>query len=69
MTQIDLGFSYEIIRKVLNFVSHKSSSEHDVVKSFNDLTLILSDAQLSHPEVKKLIRNEDGKKFELPRVW
>ncbi|CRL06668.1 CLUMA_CG019487, isoform A [Clunio marinus] len=67
VTQIDLHESYEIFRRNLNFVEHKEakSDEYDLMESFTMISIKFMELQLSHPEVKNLIRNSKNEGFDL----
>lgn len=67
VTQIDLHDSYEVFRKGLNFVEYKEKKNDpsDLMETFTPLMFKYTDAELNHPEVRKLIKNEDSQKFDV----
>ena len=67
VTQIDLHASYDVMRREMNFVEFKDKKkdEVDLMLNFMRMLMIYIDDQLSHPEVKKIIRKDGGQEFDL----
>jgi glucuronosyltransferase len=67
VTQIDLHSSYEVFRREFNFVDFKKSGtdEIEIMDIVFPIMLKFLEEQFSHPEVKKLIANNDKKDFDL----
>lgn len=67
VTQIDLHGSYEIFRQQFSFVETKMSrsEEADLMEKATKSHLKILEYQLNQPAVKKLIRKENGEKFDL----
>jgi glucuronosyltransferase len=67
VTQIDLHESYDVLRKAFNFAEFKRSQkdESDFMEMYMTTVVAFLRQQLSHPEVKKIIKNSDGERFDL----
>lgn len=68
VTQIDLhNTTYDIRRKLFNFVKFKESkmSEINFIKTFYNLQIHYMDAQLSHSNVKSLIKDRSKYDFDV----
>lgn len=67
VTQIDLHGSYETFRQGFSFVGSKASNadEAGLMKVLNPVFFKTVEYQLNNPEVKSLIRKENGEKFDV----
>lgn len=67
VTQIDLHGSYEIFREGFSFVGSKAGNadEASLIQMLHPVFLKTTEFQLSHPEVKKLIKKQNGEKFDV----
>lgn len=68
LTEIDLHFTYGLLNEKYNIVNLIDAAQNDnlkFIRMFTSMSASVLQAELLHPQVQKLIKNEDNQQFDL----
>jgi glucuronosyltransferase len=66
LTEIDISFCYNTMRRIINFVQFKETmaDEYSFLEALIQITTDTIHDQFNHPEVQKLLKNENNQTFD-----